>query len=76
MTHITPQRMLQTGDTIINMKDNMECVVHLLHEKDGQVSFCSRVANIDKVVVFNQFEMNETLDINEIQVPSRRRRTS
>jgi hypothetical protein len=65
--------MLSTGDTIINMKDNKECVVHLLHEKDGQVSFSSRVANIDKVVVFNQFEMNETLNIDEITVPARRR---
>lgn len=69
---MTPQRMINTGDIVVNSRTQKKCQVHYVVGLDGQTSFSERAAYVTEVIVYDETNGNQTLKVEDIYYPRRK----
>lgn len=64
---INPQKILRTGDVVINKNTGLRGTIHYLYEKGGQTTFEHEVSKLE-AVQFDNGEKIIDVKINEIDL--------
>lgn len=74
MAKIAPQKMLRTGDKIIHKATGLLVVINTILTKQGGRTFCSRISQIDKLMVMDQDNNFLKIGVDNMQLKTRRRK--
>lgn len=69
---VNPQRVLRTGDVVLNTATGRQGSIHYVVEKDGQITFEGVISNLSGVLLYNGDNIVK-VDITNIETPRRKK---